>query len=138
MSNQTAPTKQSVEAFLHAVEDEKKREDSFELLDLMAEISGEEPVLWGDSLVGFGQYHYKYESGREGDFFLTGFSPRRQALTLYIMAGFDRYDELLGKLGKYKIGKSCLYVKRLSDVDRDVLRELVTLSVEHMKEAYPS
>lgn len=91
----------------------------------------------GGSIVGFGSYHYKYASGREGDAPITGFSPRKQALTLYIMGGFEQYDDLLAKLGKHTTGSSCLYVKRLSDVDLDVLRELVTKSVDHMKQMYP-
>jgi hypothetical protein len=98
---------------------------------------GEAPVMWGPSIVGFGSYHYKYESGREGDFFIAGFSPRKAALTIYIMAGFSRYDELMSKLGKYKTGKSCLYVKRLSDIDIDVLKSLVLASVAWVQEKYP-
>jgi hypothetical protein len=96
----------------------------------MKQVTGEEPVLWGDSIIGFGNYHYCYESGREGDWFLTGFSPRVQNLTLYIMSGFDQYDELMSKLGKYKTGKACLYIKKIEDVDTDVLRELVRLSAQ--------
>jgi hypothetical protein len=124
-----------VEAYLNSVENETKRKDSFAVLKLMQEVTGEQPEMWGDSIVGFGSYHYKYESGREGDWFLTGFAPRKQNLTLYIMAGFDEYDKLLGKLGKYKTGKSCLYINKIEDVDKDVLRELVRQSVEHMKQA---
>jgi hypothetical protein len=122
-----------VEAFLNAVSDEQKRQDSFAVLELMKQVTGEEPVMWGDSIVGFGSYHYKYASGREGDWFLTGFSPRKQNLTLYIMAGFDGYEKMLNNLGKHSTGKSCLYVKKLDDVDTDVLRELVKQSVEHME-----
>lgn len=126
------PTDASVEAFLNGVEDETKRADCYALLALMREVTGQEPRLWGDSIVGFGSYHYRYASGREGDSLLTGFSPRKQNLTIYITAGFDAYDELLDRLGRFKIGKSCLYVKRLDDVDRNVLRDLVRESVEHM------
>jgi hypothetical protein len=122
-----------VEAFLAAVEHDKRREDAFAMLELMKRITKEEPRMWGPTIVGFGQYHYKYESGREGDWFLTGFSPRKQALTVYIMAGFARYEELMAKLGKYKTGQSCLYINKLEDVDRKVLAELVTQSVTHMK-----
>jgi hypothetical protein len=100
----------------------------------MKEETGAEPIMWGDSIVGFGTYHYKYASGRDAEWFLTGFSLRKQNLTLYIMSGFEEYDDLLGKLGKHSTGKSCLYVKKLEDVDQDVLRELVSKSVEHMKE----
>jgi hypothetical protein len=121
----------SVEAFLHTV-DEKRREDCFALLKLMDEVTGAPAKMWGSAIVGFGEYHYKYASGREGDWMLVGFSPRKQNLTLYIMSGFDRYDELLGKLGKHSVGKSCLYIKRLADVDTDVLRQLVEASVAHM------
>ncbi len=120
----------SVKAFLNSVTDPKKRQDSFAVLELMQQVTGEEPVMWGDSIIGFGSYHYSSKSGREGDWFLTGFSPRAQNLTLYIMSGFDQYDELMSKLGKYKTGKACLYVKNFEDVDSDVLRELVRLSVE--------
>jgi hypothetical protein len=95
----------------------------------MAEVTGDEPRLWGRGMVGFGTYHYRYESGREGDWFVTGFAPRKNDLTLYIMAGFDRYEALMSRLGKYRTGKSCLYVKRLADVDEAVLRELVEESV---------
>ena len=128
----TQPTEHSVETFLNSVADDRKRQDSFTILNLMAEVTGEEPQMWGDSIVGFGNYHYKYASGREGDWFLTGFSPRKQNLTLYIMAGFDQYDSLMDQLGKYKTGKSCLYIKKLKDIDQAVLRELVKQSVEHM------
>lgn len=136
--NKTQPTDQSVEAYLHTVEDERKRDDCFQLVELMEDVVGEKATMWGPSIVGFGSYHYKYESGREGDHMLTGFAPRKSALTLYIMAGFDRYDDLMQNLGKYKTGKSCLYVKRLSDVDMDVLRELVEASVDHMRATNPS
>lgn len=135
--NKTRPTTESVQKFLDAVENERKREDGYTILRLMQEITGEAPVMWGPSIVGFGKYHYKYESGREGDAPLTGFSPRAQSLTLYIMAGFEGEDVLLSKLGKHKTGKSCLYVNKLADVDMDVLRELVRRSYEHMRKSYP-
>ena len=130
----TKQTDESVTEFLNGVPDEKKRQDSFAILELMTEVTGAEPRMWGDSIVGFGSYHYRYASGREGDWFVTGFSPRKQNLTLYIMAGFDNYDQLLQNLGKHKTGKSCLYIKRLEDVDLDTLRELVSQSVQHMNE----
>lgn len=120
--------------FLESVPDEKKRDDSLAVLALMREVTGEEPKMWGTSIVGFGSYHYQYESGREGEFMLVGFSPRKQNLTLYIMPGFERYDQLMAKLGKYKTGKSCLYVKKLEDVNQDVLRELVAQSVAFMRQ----
>ena len=128
----TKPTDQDVEIFLNSIADEKKRKDSFTVLALMKDVTKLEPVMWGDSIIGFGTYHYRYESGREGDMPLTGFSPRKQSLTLYIMSGFDRYDALLEKLGKHTTGKSCLYVRRLDDIDLPTLKELVRRSVEHM------
>ena len=133
MSLKTTPTDKSVEAFLNSVDNEKKRNDSFELLEMMKEITGEEPVMWGDSIVGFGKYQYKYASGREGEWFLAGFSPRKQNLTLYIMSGFEAFDKTLEELGKYKTGKSCLYINKLEDVDRSALKKLIKLSVEHME-----
>ena len=129
----TKPGKSSVEKFLNTVKDKKKREDSFKILEVMKKITKEEPVMWGPSIVGFGKYHYKYESGREGDWFLTGFSPRKQNLTLYIMSGFKRYKELMKKLGKHKTGSSCLYINRLKDLDMKILKELISESVKYMK-----
>jgi Domain of unknown function (DU1801) len=125
----------SVEAFLKGIADESMRQDCEAVLKLMKQVTRAEPEMWGASVVGFGEYHYKYASGREGDWFLTGFSPRKQNLTLYIMAGFARYDELMAKLGKHKTGKSCLYIRKLSDIDLSVLEELITQSVEHVKTA---
>ena len=122
----------SVEVFLDGIADEAKRHDSYAILAMMQEVTGVEAKMWGDSIVGFGSYHYKYASGREADWPLVGFSPRKQNLTLYIMSGFEQYDELLQRLGKHSTGKACLYIKRLADVDLAVLRELVKLSVEHM------
>lgn len=130
----TQPNEHNVDAFLGRIEDEGKRSDSLELVGLMREVTNAEPQMWGNSIVGFGTYHYKYPTGREGDWFLVGFSPRKQNLTLYIVSGIDRYEELTSTLGKFKTGKSCLYVKRLNDIDREVLRELVERSVEHAKQ----
>jgi len=132
----TKENKASVEKFLNGVSDTKKREDSFTILEMMKKITKKEPKMWGPSIVGFGKYHYKYESGREGDFFISGFSPRKQNLTIYIMPGFKKYEELMKKLGKYKTGKSCLYIKRLEDVDMKILKELVSSSFKYMKEKY--
>ncbi|MCB0562330.1 MAG: DUF1801 domain-containing protein, partial [Phaeodactylibacter sp.] len=126
----------NVEAFLNGVEHDKRREDSFVVLEMMKRITGEAPKMWGPSIVGFGAYHYQYKSGREGDWMLTGFSPRKQSLTLYIMSGFSHYDELLQKLGKHKTGKSCLYINKLEDVDLDVLKEMIRESVKMMREKY--
>ncbi len=132
--NKTVPTDQSVEAFLNAVEDERKRKDSFTALELMKQVTGMQPVMWGSSIVGFGSYHYKYDSGREGDMPLTGFSPRKQNLTFYIMGGFEQYEDLLRQLGKHTLGSSCLYVKRLDDIDLPTLKRLIEASVEYMKQ----
>ena len=131
----TKSTETKPPEFLDALADEQIRADCYAILQIMQEATGAEPKMWGTSIVGFGHYHYQYESGREGDWFLVGFSPRKQNLSLYIMAGFDQYAALLEKLGKYKTGASCLYIKRLSDVDLDVLRELIQASVAKMSGA---
>ena len=135
--NKTRPTASDVSEFLNQVDHPTRREDGLKLLDIMTEITGEDAVLWGSSIVGFGNYHYKYESGREGDMPLVGFSPRKQSMTVYIMPGFDEYDDLLGQLGKHKTGKSCLYVNKLADVDETVLRDLIQQSYQHMKDTNP-
>jgi len=128
----------SVLEFLHSVPDEKKRQDSLAILALMQEVTGLEAKMWGPSIVGFGSYHYKYESGREGDMPLIGFSPRKQNLTLYLaMGGFDNYDQLMASLGKHSTSKSCLYIKRLSDVNIPALKELMRQSVDHMIKTNP-
>ncbi|MEM8695615.1 MAG: DUF1801 domain-containing protein [Pseudomonadota bacterium] len=134
--NKTKPIEKSPADFIAAVEPDWKREDAETICAMMERLSGEKPKMWGPSIIGFGQYHYRYDSGREGDFMLTGFSPRKTALTLYIMGGFPRHEDIMARLGKYKTGKSCLYVKRLSDVDLDVLEELVTASLDHMRANY--
>ncbi|HKZ69962.1 MAG TPA: DUF1801 domain-containing protein [Anaerolineales bacterium] len=128
----TKLTNNSVRAFLNGIADERKRKDAFTILGLMQKATQAGPKMWGSSIVGFGSYHYKYASGREGDWFVAGFSPRKQNLTLYIMPGFDRYGELLKKLGKHKIGKSCLYINTLADVHLPTLKELIAQSVKHM------
>ncbi len=134
--NKTRPTTNSVTSFLDAVEDESKRMDSYVLLDLMTKITGQPPIMWGPSIVGFSSYHYKYATGREGDMMLTGFSPRKQNLSLYIMTGFDRYTDLMQKLGPHKTGKSCLYIKKLSDVDLNILDKLIRASFEQYNNKY--
>ena len=116
--------------FLNSIEDAQRRKDSKAIAKMMKELTGEPPRMWGSSIVGFGTYHYKYATGREGDWPLTGFSPRKQALTLYIKSGFSEYKPLLKKLGKFKTGKACLYIKKLDDVDPKVLRELIKRSVK--------
>jgi hypothetical protein len=128
----TRPNGRSVEAFLRSVQDEHERRDARTLLRLMRKATGAAPEMWGDTIVGFGRYHYKGRSGREGEWFLTGFSPRKQNLTLYIMPGFDRYGELLKKLGRHKTGKSCLYIKSLSDVHLPTLETLIRQSARVM------
>ncbi len=130
----TKPNRRSVDKFLSSVDHDRRREDSQVVLDLMKRVTGDEPRMWGDSIVGFGSYHYKYDSGREGDWFVAGFSPRKANLVLYIMAGFSRYDEILARLGKHRHGKSCLYVSKLDDVDLEVLEELVRESVVYVRE----
>ena len=134
----TQRTKRSVDAFLRSIPDEQKRKDAFALADIMRKTTKAEPVMWGSNIVGFGAYRYKYASGREGDWPLTGFSPRKQNLTLYIMSGFEQYDELLKALGKFKTGKACLYVNRLDDIDVPALRKLIKQSVQHMIKTHPA
>ncbi|MEM6699472.1 MAG: DUF1801 domain-containing protein [Bacteroidota bacterium] len=123
-------------AFLNSVENGKRRTDSLRMLEIMKELTGASPEMWGGSIIGFDSYHYVYASGKEGDWPIVGFSPRKQNLTLYIMTGFDRYEELMQKLGKYKTGKSCLYIKRLEDVEEEVLKELIRESVDYMRTEY--
>jgi Domain of unknown function (DU1801) len=132
--NKTTPNDQDVEQFLNSIDDERKRKDSFTILELMKQVTGLEPTMWGSSIVGFGSYHYKYASGRQGDMILAGFSPRKQNLTLYNMGGFERYDDLLKKLGKHTTGKGCLYIKRLDDVDLPTLKSLIEESFKHVKQ----
>ena len=131
--NKTKPTKSSVTAFMNGIEDEQKRRDAKKVAAIMREVTGARAKMWGENIVGFGQYHYKYASGREGEWMNVGFAPRKGKMTLYIMPGFEHYDNLLSKLGKHSIGKSCLYIKKLEDVDQEVLKELVRHSVDHMK-----
>ncbi len=137
--NKTKPEKTSVPDFINSVEDEQKRKDSFALLELFKSITKEEPVMWGPSIIGFGEYHYKYASGREGDFLITGFSPRKAALTLYLMGCMENeFVHLMEKLGKYKMGVGCLYIKKLTDVDPDILKQLISESFDFMKANYPT
>jgi hypothetical protein len=132
----TKPTEQSVEDFLNAIPDEQKRADAFAIVKLMKQVTRAEPTMWGGSIVGFGRYHYKYASGHEGDACLVGFSPRKQNLTLYLMLGLANYTDLLKKLGKHKIGKGCLYINKLADVDLPTLKELVKQAVKNLKATY--
>ena len=126
----------SVQQFIDSLQDSSRKKDCLQARKIMSAITGKRARMWGDSIVGFGRYHYKYASGREGDFFVTGFSPRKQNFTIYIMPGYTDYQHLLKKIGKHKLGKSCLYVKRLEDIDVEVLKELITASVEQMKGLY--
>ncbi len=128
-NNKTQFTDAAVTAFLDAVPDERKRRDSYVILEMMREISGEEPRMYGTSIVGFGNVHYKYESGREGDMPVVAFSPRKQNLTLYITTEDDEYEALRARLGKHKVGKVCLYINKLADVDPAVLREMISHTV---------
>ena len=121
----TQKTDASVEAFLNSVADEGRKRDSFAVLDLMKQVSRAEPKMWGTAIVGFGQYHYKYESGRENDWFPIGFSPRKSNLTLYLTGGLESQADLLAKLGKHKAGKGCIYINKLADVDQSVLRQML-------------
>ena len=130
----TKPTNVVVKEFLNKVPDEGRREDSFAVAKIMEEITGEKPKMWGPSIVGFGTYHYKYASGREGDWPVAAFSPRKKDLTLYLMPGFENYEELMKQLGKHSTGKSCLYIKRLSDVHVPTLKKLIKASVKRLQD----
>ncbi len=138
VKNKTTPTRLSVKAFLRSVDNAKRREDCEAVIEIMRSITGEPAKMWGTSIIGFGSYHYKYASGREGEMCATGLSPRKQSLVLYIMAGFGDYDELLAKLGKFKTGKSCLYVNKLEDVHLRTLKRLIRASVQAMRKKYAS
>ncbi|MGD9713313.1 MAG: DUF1801 domain-containing protein [Thermomicrobiales bacterium] len=134
----TRPTDAEVEAFIDAVPSERKRTDSWELLKLMEDATGEPATLWGASIVGFGSYHYQYESGHAGDAPIVGFSPRKAAISIYVLNGFEGESDLLDRLGTHTMGKSCIYVKRLQDIDVSVLRELVERSLRETKRRWPS
>lgn len=134
--NKTKATGASVTAFINSIDDKLQRADARKVAAMMRKATGKRAKMWGPSIVGYGAYHYKYASGREGDFLMTGFSPRKQALTVYVIPGFTPFEALMNKLGKYKTGKSCLYIKRLSDVDEKILEQLIDRSVKHMREHY--
>jgi hypothetical protein len=129
----TIPTKASVDKFLRGITDEKKRADCYQILELMKKVTKAEPKMWGTSIVGFGRYHYAYESGHHGDWFLAGFSPRKQNLALYLRGGFEECSDLMNQLGKYSTGKGCLYINRLEDVDFKILKKLISRSVQLSK-----
>ncbi|HBH91433.1 DUF1801 domain-containing protein [Ponticaulis sp.] len=135
--NKTKATSVSPESFIQTVEHDVRRADAKVLLDLFADVTQLVPRMWGPSIIGYGRYHYKYESGREGEFMMTGFSPRKANQVIYIMPGYTDHSAILDRIGKYKIGKSCLYINKLADIDLDVLRELITAGFEDMKSRYP-
>lgn len=132
----TRPSKQSAMAFITSIDDKQKRADVKKVAAMMRKATGARATMWGSAIVGYGRYHYKYASGREGEFMLTGYSPRKQALSVYIIPGFKPFESLMKNLGKYKTGKSCLYLRRLSDVDEAVLERLISESVKHMRKKY--
>ena len=134
--NKTKPTKARVSEFLQTVDNPKRRADAKKVLAMMRRATGKRATRWGSSMVGFGRYRYKYESGREGEFMLTGLSPRKQNLVVYIMPGFDPFESYLKKLGKYKTGRSCLYINKLEDVNEEVLEKLIAASVKLMRKRY--
>jgi hypothetical protein len=136
--NKTKQTKASVDKFINAIKDEKVRNDCYTIIKLMKSITKEDPRMWGASIIGFGTYHYKYTSGREGDMCIAGFSPRKQSLTIYLMPGFEKQQVQLKKLGKYKTSKVCLHIKSLDDIDVKVLKEMIAQSVKEIKKLYPN
>ncbi len=134
--NKTKKTGASVTEFLNSIDNPQMRSDAKKVASMMRRATGKRAKMWGSSIVGYGTYHYKYDSGREGDFMVTGYSPRKQALTVYIMPGFGKFGPLMKKLGKYKTGKSCLYIRRLADVDEKVLNRLIVDAVKYMRKNY--
>ena len=139
-TQKTQPTTQSITDFINSfVESEQKKKDSFELIKLMQEVSGFEPTMWGPSIIGFGSYHYKYDSGHEGDAPLVGFSPRKSAISLYVYSGymdFPEQDQMLQELGKFKMGKACIYVNKLSDINQDVLKKMIQSTIAFLQSKY--
>lgn len=140
-TNKTEPTDADVAGYLKTIDDENRRADAEQLVAIMSGVTGEPPRMWGGSMIGFGSYHYKYESGREGDAMLTGFAPRKSEFSIYLMGRYlpeneARASELLATLGKHRAGKACLYVKRLADIDTEKLKELVEMSVEALRVRY--
>ncbi len=134
--NKTRATKASVTEFIKAIDDPVRRAEVRKVAAMMRKATGKRAKMWGSSIVGYGTYRYKYASGREGEFMMAGYSPRKQALTVYIMAGFSKYGSLMARLGKYKTGKSCLYIKRLSDIDEQILQRLINESLAYMRKTY--
>lgn len=136
--NKTTETTYNVTHFINTVEDEKKRNDAFELLKIIQEVTRFEPKMWGTAIIGFGSYHYKYASGHEGDAPLVGFSPRKDAISVYLYSSFENKDILLSKFGKYKAGKGCIYIKKLADIDLEILKQMISTSVNELQKLYPS
>jgi hypothetical protein len=135
--NKNIQNENSVKDFLNSIENPQRKKDAFQVLEMMKNITGLEPRMWGDSMVGFGSYHYKYASGREGDYFITGFAPRKGNLSVYIIDGFTKYQDLLEKLGKNKTSVSCLYITKLEKIEKEILKEIITKSYTYMCENYP-
>ena len=136
-TNKTQPTEADVRTFLAGVTPPSKAQDAARLDQLFREVTGFQPVMWGEAIVGYGQYHYRYKSGREGDFLATGFAPRKSALSIYIMPGYADFGDILARLGKHKIGKSCLYVNKLADIDLDVLADLIRAGLHDLATHWP-
>jgi len=135
--NKTQPTIISPAEFIASVEPDRRRKEGEILLELFEKTTGWKPKMWGPSIIGFGEYHYKYETGREGDFMATGFSPRKAKLSIYIMPGYSDYGSIMQRLGKHSVGKSCLYINKLDDIDLDVLAELIETGVKDLSKKYP-
>ncbi|CAC9975032.1 DUF1801 domain-containing protein [Flavobacterium sp. WLB] len=135
--NKTAETQSSVIDFINTVDSEAKRNDAFELVKIMKAITGFEPKMWGPSIIGFGTYHYKYATGHEGDAPLAAFSPRKAATTVYFYLPEEKREELFSNLGKYKVSKACIYIKKLADIDVEILKKIISLSIEEVKNLYP-
>ena len=135
--NKTVQTDESVDEFIASITHPTRRQDAAVLVDLFFVTTGYAPKMWGDSIVGFGQYHYRYATGREGDFLATGFSPRKSNLSIYIMPGYGDFSDILQNLGKHKLGKSCLYVNKLANIDLDVLAQLITAGLERLDQIWP-
>lgn len=134
----TRPNEASVLDFIHAVGNETRKKDAFTLLEIFKEITNEQPIMWGTSIIGFGKYTYSYKSGRTEEWLITGFSPRKQSSTIYIMSGFNSNQDLLQKLGKHKVSKGCLYINKLVDVDLEILKKIIKRSIDFLKEKYPA
>jgi len=134
--NKTTETETSVKDFIDRVDDERKRDDSYQIIKIMKEASGFEPKMWGPSIIGFGSYHYKYSSGHEGDAPLIAFSPRKPQIVLYLSPDFENREKLLKEFGKHKTSKGCVYIKKLEDVDEGILKKIISLSIKHTKAPY--